>query len=42
LDAFISFQKDHARNVKILERKRQEQFTAAQASVEMIRDLVKT
>jgi polysaccharide pyruvyl transferase CsaB len=41
LDAFISFQKDHSRHVKILERKRQEQATAARASIELIRDTVK-
>jgi polysaccharide pyruvyl transferase CsaB len=41
LDSFISFQKDHVRHVKILERKRIEQRDAAQASIELIRDFLK-
>jgi polysaccharide pyruvyl transferase CsaB len=41
LDAFISFQKDRARNSKILERKREEQVTAAQFSIQLIQDMIK-
>jgi polysaccharide pyruvyl transferase WcaK-like protein len=41
LDTFISFQKDRARNSKILERKREEQATSAQLSIQLIQDLIK-
>jgi polysaccharide pyruvyl transferase CsaB len=41
LDAFVSFQKDHARNVKIVERKREEQARAAEGNVEAVIQFVK-
>jgi polysaccharide pyruvyl transferase WcaK-like protein len=41
LDAYIGFHKDHARHVKILERKRQEMNNAAQVSVQMILETIK-
>ncbi len=41
LDAFVSFQKDHARNLKILERKREEQIRAAEGNVEIVLKFVK-
>lgn len=41
LDAFVSFQKDHARNVKIVERKREEQMHAAQGNIEAVLQFVK-
>jgi polysaccharide pyruvyl transferase CsaB len=41
LDSFVAFQKDLARNLKIVERKREEQMRAAEGSVEMVLQLVK-
>ena len=40
LNAFLDFMKAKERNVKILERKREEQFKLAELSVEMVRTVV--
>jgi hypothetical protein len=41
LDAFVAFQRDHSRNLKILERKREEQVRAAELNVERVVEFVK-
>jgi len=41
LDAFVSFQKDRERNLKILERKKEEQRKAAELSAELISDILR-
>jgi polysaccharide pyruvyl transferase CsaB len=41
LDAFVSFNKDHARHQKIVERKREELQRAAQGSVEVVLDAMR-
>jgi polysaccharide pyruvyl transferase CsaB len=42
LDAFVSFNKDHSRNQKIVERKREELQKAAEGNVQAVLDLMKT